>query len=196
MGSVKQTGALNSTLGAIVAHPLRTRCLTVLSERTASPTELAQELNEDVGNVSYHVKQLLKMEAIELVRERPVRGAVEHFYRAITRPVLSYEENRDLSVEERMRFARLVLQFSVADAAAAIDSGSLGQRADHHLTRLPVQVDEEGWRELSDLHAEMFQRTMEIEATSAARMSRDPESAGITARVISMFFEMPPREQR
>jgi DNA-binding transcriptional ArsR family regulator len=196
MGSVKQAGTLNSTLGAIVAHPLRTRCLTVLSDRTASPNELAQELGEDVGNVSYHVKQLLKMEAIELVRERPVRGAIEHFYRAIRRPVLSYEENLNLSVEERMRFSRLVLQFSVADAATAIDSGSLGQRADHHLTRLPVQVDEEGWRELSDLHAEMLQRAMDVEAASAERMSGDPESAGIPARVISMFFEMPPRESR
>jgi DNA-binding transcriptional ArsR family regulator len=196
MGSVKQAGALNSTLGAIVAHPLRTRCLTVLSDRTASPTELAQELGEDVGNVSYHVKQLLKMEAIELVRERPVRGAVEHFYRAIQRPLLSEDDYNDLTVEQRLRFARLVLQFSVADAATAIDSESLGQRANHHVTRLPVQVDEQGWQELSDLHAEMFHRSIEIETASAGRMSDDADATSIPARVISMFFEMPPREQR
>jgi DNA-binding transcriptional ArsR family regulator len=195
MGSVKQAGALNSTLGAIVAHPLRTRCLTVLSDRTASPTELAQELGEDVGNVSYHVKQLLKMEAIELVRERPVRGAVEHFYRAIQRPLLSEDDYNDLTVEQRLRFARLVLQFSVADAATAIDSESLGQRANHHVTRLPVQVDEQGWQELSDLHAEMLHRSIEIETASAGRMS-DGGATSIPARVISMFFEMPPREQR
>ena len=195
MGSVKQAGTLNSTLGAIVAHPLRGRCLTILSDRTASPNELAKELGEDVGNVSYHVKQLLKMEVIELVRERPVRGAVEHFYRAITRPVLSNEAYLDLTVEERLRFARLILQFSVADAATAIESASLGQRPDHHVTRLPVQVDEEGWRELSELHTEMFQRTIEIEAASAKRMSGEPEAVGIVARVISMFFEMPARDQ-
>jgi DNA-binding transcriptional ArsR family regulator len=194
MGSVKQAGALNSTLGAIVAHPLRTRCLTVLSDRTASPNELANELDEDVGNVSYHVKQLLKMEAIELVRERQVRGAVEHFYRAIKRPLLSDAEYLELTVEDRIRFARQVLQFSVADAATAIDSGSIGQRPDHHVTRLPIQVDEEGWKELAALQAEALQRAMEIEAASAERMSEDPEAAGITARVISMFFEMPQPE--
>jgi DNA-binding transcriptional ArsR family regulator len=193
MGSVKQAGALNSTLGAIVAHPLRTRCLTVLSDRTASPNEIAKELGEDVGNVSYHVKQLLKMEAIELVRERPVRGAIEHFYRALTRPLLSNDEYVRLSVEERLRFARLVLQFSVADAATAIETGSLGQRPNHHVTRLPVQVDEEGWQELSDLYAEAFQRTIEVEAASAKRMSEDPDAVGIPARVVSMFFEMPQR---
>jgi DNA-binding transcriptional ArsR family regulator len=191
MGSVKQAGALNSTLGAIVAHPLRTRCLTVLSDRTASPNELANELGEDVGNVSYHVKQLLKMEAIELVRERQVRGAVEHFYRAIKRPMLSDEDYLELTVEERVRFARHVLQFAVADAATAIDSGVIGERADHHVTRLPIQVDEKGWTELSELYAEAFHRTIEIEAASAERMSEDPEASGIAARVIAMFFEMP-----
>src|SRR5215208_1981812 len=153
MGSVKQAVALNSTLGAITAHPLRTQCLTILFERTASPNELAQELGEEVGNVSYHVKQLLKMEAIELVRERPVRGAVEHFYRAIKRPLLSDEDYGRLTVEERLRFARLVLQFSVADAAVAIETTSLGQRADHHVSRLPLSVDEEGWKELVAIYA-------------------------------------------
>lgn len=196
MGSVKQAGALNSTLGAIVAHPLRGRCLTILSDRTASPNELARELGEDVGNVSYHVKQLLKMEAIELVRERPVRGAVEHFYRAITRPMLDNDDYLDLTVDQRLRFARLILQFSVADAATAIDSASLGQRPDHHVTRLPVQLDEEGWKELSEIHTETFQRAIEVEAASAKRMSEDPEAVGIPARVISMFFEMPSAEQR
>jgi DNA-binding transcriptional ArsR family regulator len=194
MGSVKQAGALDSTLGAIVAHPLRTRCLTILSDRTASPNELAKELGEEVGNVSYHVKQLLKMEAIELVRERPVRGAVEHFYRAIKRPVMGNEEYSELSVEERLRFARHALQFSVADAASAIEANTLTTRPDHHLTRLPVTVDEEGWSELSEIYADAFRRTIEVEAASAERMSADPNATSIPARVITMFFEMPPRD--
>jgi DNA-binding transcriptional ArsR family regulator len=193
MGSVKQSKGLDSTLGAIVAHPLRSRCLTILSDRTASPTELADELGEEVGNVSYHVKQLLKMEVVELVSERPVRGAVEHFYRAIKRPLVSDAEYDELTVEERLRFARHILQVSVADAATAIDSTTFGQRPDHHVTRLPVMVDEEGWKELGGIYKEAFERAMEVEAASAARMSRNPEAPGIPARVISMFFEMPPR---
>lgn len=191
MGSIKQSGALDSTLGAIVAHPLRSRCLTILSDRTASPNELANELGEDVGNVSYHVKQLVKMEAIELVRERPVRGAVEHFYRAIKRPLVTDEEYAALTVEERLRFARLILQFSVADAATAIETTSFGQRPDHHVTRLPILIDEEGWGELGELYAETFRRTIEVEAASAERMSGNPDAVAIPARAVSMFFEMP-----
>jgi DNA-binding transcriptional ArsR family regulator len=196
MESVKQSKGLNSTLGAIVAHPLRGRCLTILSDRTASPNELARDLGEDVGNISYHVKQLLKMEVIELVRERPVRGAVEHFYRAIQRPVMSDEEYAKLSVEERLRFVRLSLQFVVADAAVAIEANTFTQRHDHYLTRLPLTVDEEGWKELNKIYAEALRQTVEVEAASAERMSANPEAPGIPTRVISMFFEMPPREQR
>ena len=37
-------------------HPLRVRILKVLNERASSPTKLADELNENLGNVSYHGK--------------------------------------------------------------------------------------------------------------------------------------------
>lgn len=195
MASVKKARALDSTLGAIVAHPLRSRCLTILAERTASPNELAIALKEDVGNVSYHVKQLLKMEAIELVSERPVRGAVEHFYRAVKRPLVTDEEFAALSLEERLRFARHILQLATADAATAIEATTFGQRPDHHVSRMPILVDEEGWAELGAIYAEALQKTLDVQAASAERMAADSGAPGIPASVITMFFEMPERGQ-
>jgi DNA-binding transcriptional ArsR family regulator len=193
MASVKKARALDSTLGAIVAHPLRSQCLTILAERTASPNELAIELKEDVGNVSYHVKQLLKMEAIELVSERPVRGAVEHFYRAVKRPLVTDEEFAALSLEERLRFARHILQLATADAATALEATTFAQRPDHHVSRMPILVDEEGWAELNEIYAEALQRTLDVQAASAERMATDSDVAGIPATVVAMFFEMPER---
>lgn len=64
-----------------LAHPVRARALTVLNERMASPSELAEEQDEAVGYVAYHVRVLREMELIELVKSRQVRGATEHFYR-------------------------------------------------------------------------------------------------------------------
>ncbi len=69
-----------------MAHPLRHRILEELNAKQASPSDLAEQLNEPLGNVSYHVKVLLENEAIELVDTQPVRGALEHIYRATTRP--------------------------------------------------------------------------------------------------------------
>jgi DNA-binding transcriptional regulator GbsR (MarR family) len=62
------------------------RILAALSEKEASPSELAEEMGESLGVVSYHTRILLELKCIELVRKTPRRGAVEHHYRAIERP--------------------------------------------------------------------------------------------------------------
>ncbi len=63
-----------------LSHPLRQRILRSLDQGEASPAQLSRELGEPIGNVSYHVKVLSQLGAIELVRTAPVRGALEHFY--------------------------------------------------------------------------------------------------------------------
>jgi predicted ArsR family transcriptional regulator len=64
-------------------HPLRVSILEVLSldgGRTLSPKDLSIELQSPLSTVNYHVTELAKTGLIEMVRERQVRGAVEHFY--------------------------------------------------------------------------------------------------------------------
>jgi hypothetical protein len=190
MASVKQGRALDSTLGAIVAHPLRARCLTILTERIASPKEIANEIDEEVGNVAYHVKVLKEMETIELVDTAQRRGATEHFWRAIKRPQVTDAEYAELSVEERLRFDRFILQLSVADAAIAIETGSFAERPDHHVARFPAPVDDQGFKELNAIYNDALAKAIEIQATSAERMQKDPDAIAIQARVVSMVFEM------
>jgi DNA-binding transcriptional ArsR family regulator len=63
-------------------HPLRVAILEVLDGgRALSPKVLSVELRAPLGTVNYHVTQLAKSGLVELVRERQVRGATEHFYR-------------------------------------------------------------------------------------------------------------------
>src|SRR4051794_15348102 len=69
-----------------MAHPLRLRILGALEHRPASPSELADELDAPLGNVSYHVRQLHGLGLLKLVKETPRRGAVEHYYRLDRRP--------------------------------------------------------------------------------------------------------------
>jgi len=75
-----------------MSHPLRAAVLRILSERTASPAEMARELGAELSNVSYHAKQLVAFECAELVDIQVVRGALEHFYRATEQPLLEIEE--------------------------------------------------------------------------------------------------------
>jgi predicted ArsR family transcriptional regulator len=68
-------------------HPLRVSILEVLNlddgARTLSPNELSQELQAPLSTVNYHVTELRKSGLLEIVGEEQVRGAIEHFYRAV-----------------------------------------------------------------------------------------------------------------
>lgn len=66
-------------------HPLRVSILEVLSidgGRTLSPKELSVELQAPLSTVNYHVTALRHADLVEIVDERQVRGAIEHFYQA------------------------------------------------------------------------------------------------------------------
>jgi hypothetical protein len=140
------------------------------------------------------VRKLLQLDLIELVDERPVRGAVEHFYRAIERPVVTEEEFAEQSIEEREVFTRYTLQRHVTDIARAMDEHTVDARVNRVVTRMPILVDEDGFQELSELHTEVLERTMEIQARSAERMTGTDED-GIPTVSSSMFFEVPERKR-
>ncbi|MBS1882033.1 MAG: helix-turn-helix transcriptional regulator [Actinobacteria bacterium] len=192
MPPAKTQVSMETTLAAIVAHPTRARAFTILTERTASPVEIAQEIGKDVGHVGYHVRKLLQLNLVELVDERPVRGAVEHFYRAIERPFVSEEEFAALSVSEREIFTRYIMQRLVADVARSMDENVFAARTNHAILRTPMLVDDDGFQEMCELHIEMYERTLDIQARSAERMTGSGEE-GIPAISASVFFELPER---
>ncbi|MBS1883267.1 MAG: helix-turn-helix domain-containing protein [Actinobacteria bacterium] len=181
----------DATLGAAVAHPLRCRCLAIFADRVASPAEIARELGLEVSGVGYHVNALAEAGLIEEVRQRPVRGAVEHFYRAVVRPITSTEEEAATDMEKRKSFARTTWSLITANATMALQAGTLVERPDHHLTRLPLRVDEKGWKEMTEAYMELYERVYEIQAASAERLGENPEDPGISALSIQAFFETP-----
>jgi DNA-binding transcriptional ArsR family regulator len=76
----KEAAHLVKALG----HPLRIRVLIALdaAEGPQSPSQLAEELEEKLPNLSYHVRMLVQEGAMKLKRTKPRRGAIEHFYEA------------------------------------------------------------------------------------------------------------------
>ncbi len=70
-------------LGAL-RHLLRRTLLRLCieAEKMLSPKDLALLVNHSVlSNVAYHVRVLKEHGALAMVHERPVRGAVAHYYR-------------------------------------------------------------------------------------------------------------------
>lgn len=71
----------NDLLGAL-RHPLRRQILREMADGNAiSPRELSDRLRQPLSNVSYHVRVLAGAGAITLVKTKPARGSLQHFYR-------------------------------------------------------------------------------------------------------------------
>lgn len=179
-----------STLAAIAAHPLTVACYMRLAETVASPNELAEQFPEDLSKVSYHVRKLKRLGAIEEVDSRPVRGATEHFYRAIERPVVTDEEWERLSMEERLNISRDILQRLVAELSLSLETGTFDARHDRVLIRHPdLDLDDVGWRELNSLLIEMEERTYAIQAGVHARRAAGTSTGSIPTTAAYVQFE-------
>lgn len=66
-----------------LSHPLRIeilRALAIDGVEKLSPRELHEDLEQPLGNVSYHVRTLNGLGLIRLVDKQPRRGAIEHYY--------------------------------------------------------------------------------------------------------------------
>lgn len=172
-----------------LAHPLRHRLLAAMSEREASPSELATELGEPLGNVAYHVRMLETLGCIELVRTTPRRGALEHHYRAIVRAAISDEDWERIPESARHSISAETLGDVWRDVAAALRSGSFDRRTDRHLSWTNLTLDEQGWGELNEALGELFERALELQAESAARLQEDGPEGVIETKLALMHYE-------
>lgn len=159
-----------------LSHPLRSEILTILCRRTASPSELANELEEPVGKVSHHIRQLVKWDCAEPVSERTVRGATEHFYRATTRNYVRLEDAQGMHPAIADHYAGQVMEEILVDFLAAAEADTLKTQEDLHLTTTILVMDSEGYAEALDIEERARLELLEVEARSADRMARSKEA--------------------
>jgi DNA-binding transcriptional ArsR family regulator len=177
-------------LAKALAHPLRSHILTILNERVASPVELARDLGESLGVVTYHVRALEELDCAELVRTAQRRGATEHYFRATKRPFLSAEDWGRLPRSARRSISDVGLRLIVEDAAAAMAAETFDSRADRHLSRSPLLLDEQGWDDLTAALARVLDEASQIASASEERL-RGSDARGIPTRLMLLHFEAP-----
>ena len=171
-----------------MAHPLRMQILMLLDERVASPNELAKELQEPLGNVSYHVRTLADFGLVKLVRKRPRRGAIEHFYRAVTRPTITDDSWSRLPKLVKRQAVGTVLEEVAEDITDSATEGAFDQ-PDMHLSRTPLVLDEQGWQELAQAVAQLVKGTVEIEERSKKRLQEDRDLPQRAGTLVAMLFD-------
>jgi DNA-binding transcriptional ArsR family regulator len=180
-------------LAKALSHPMRTHILAILNERVASPNEIAEMIDERLPNVSYHVRALQELGCIELVRTAQRRGAIEHYYRALERPFFTDRDWKRLPRSGRQAVTDLTLQMVWEDTAEAVRKGTFERRADRHLSRSPLVLDEQGWKELNSALSKVHTRAEDIAARSAKRLVK-ADKPGVSTMLVMMHFEVEPKE--
>jgi hypothetical protein len=96
-----------------------------------------------------------------------------------------------MTLAERRATSKPITQLLTAEIEQAIELGTFDARVDRHLSRVPLVVDEQGWRDLLTLHYEAFQASIAIQAESAERLERS-RRRGIFGSSVQALFEVPP----
>src|SRR6266540_3002743 len=178
---------LDEGLIKALAHPLRWQIVTSLVERgEASPVELARMLDQPLATVSHHVRVLRDLRTIELTRTEQRRGAIEHYYRAVM-PAF-FDEHQWALIPQPLRraLAGQVFRQVFAEAAAAGGKGAF-DAVGAHLDRMIVELDDQGWYDVSEALLDLLRRIQDIQAESDAR--RDDTAARV-AQIVLMQFEV------
>lgn len=102
LGDVKPHEAIVKAL----SHPSRAKAQAILSQRIVSPTEIAQQLDVDLRNLSHHMRILEEFGVIESVEEEQVRRSMAHYFKAVNWRRLENPAWKKLGYDARPATAR------------------------------------------------------------------------------------------
>lgn len=183
---------IDRRLTKALAHPTRVNILSILNEGPSSPSKIAKRLNGVSLNLtSHHIKVLRDLGCIELVREVRHGGRTEHIYRATERQYFTAEEWEEVEPHARQPITVGILRLISEDVGKSLASGKFDELPDNHLSRSPLAVDREGWRELVAILERTLDEVLEVNARSAERARLSDEDL-MKVRVVMMQFLLGP----
>jgi DNA-binding transcriptional ArsR family regulator len=161
---------LPTAVAKALSHPLRQRLLMVYNEGPSSPSAVAERLDEPLGNVAYHTKRLVEQGCLELVGTGRGLGGVKHTYRATLLYEMEDETWNKLPPALRGSLGGRVVAELEHDVAVAAAVGGFEDKY-VHLSRMVLELDERGRRDLSVLLREAVARVDALAELTALRGS-------------------------
>jgi DNA-binding transcriptional ArsR family regulator len=170
-----------------LSHVLRLRALAALQDRAATARELATELGVPVSEMAYHLRSLAETGLAALEGEPDGLSPADRPYRATARLVITDEAWGNLPQKLRRALGEATLGAITRDAEDAARAGGF-DRADMHLTRAQLTLDERGWSDLRAAVLELHERSLQIGRESAARLG-PTDGARVDVSLVLMLFE-------
>jgi DNA-binding transcriptional ArsR family regulator len=184
---------VNRDMARALAHPMRIQILAELNKRAMSPSQFAKKFDLKTPNVSYHFRALQRLDCIEEVETRPVRGSVEHFYGATRRVLFDGTAWRDLPQSIKLQASGR----AVSDFLEAVTAAMLAETFDSNDDRVLVWsqrcLDRQGWSEAVEAHWVLIHKMEDIYKDSRKRLLEAGEPEGGMVGTYGQFlFESPP----
>jgi DNA-binding transcriptional ArsR family regulator len=188
---------VDARVARALAHPLRMHILAELNKRAMSPSQFAKEFDRKLPNVSYHFRALQKLDCIEEVETRPVRGSVEHFYKATRRALFDGKAWNELpqSLKEGAS-GQTVTNFLTA-VALAMHSGTFDAQNDRMLVWMQQRLDKKGWREAVEIQRDAVRKLERAYKGAGVRLAEAGQPDGGMLGTYAVFlFESPPQKPK
>src|SRR4051794_177843 len=148
-------------------------------------------LHADIGVVAYHVRKLHELGVIELERETRVRGAIQRHYRAYERPRVSDEAWGEALPVAKQAAVGAALQ-QIYDYGRSSNAAGGFDRADAHLTRTALRLDQQGWARLAGSLRRVLGEVAEIEKEARAREAAGEAGEIEDVGLVMMLFQALP----
>ena len=130
-----------------VGDPTRQRIISLLSERAATTSQLAEALGQPKGSVGHHLKVLEEAGLIRVVRTRQVRALTEKYYGRTARLFDFMHGEGEIAREPALQLLRQVMNEYVAPETEKRDADVLTLRH----ARIPASRAEEFSRRLLEV---------------------------------------------
>jgi DNA-binding transcriptional ArsR family regulator len=197
-GTVDAKSPLDQRVARGMAHPLRAEILAYLTAHpVSSPAEMkkagvGEKERADVSHLSYHTRVLEGLALVEEVESAPKRGAIEHFYRAISRMFLDVEAWRELPKEMKTAISVKAVEESLDSVSEAISMGTFDSRDERAVINLGLLLDEAGFNAASEKLVEVMSWLQEQQAAALQRVS-EGKGEVINTSVSLLMYESPPK---
>jgi DNA-binding transcriptional ArsR family regulator len=183
---------LNEQFSLVISHETTVKVMTVLSDGgIKSPKDVGERLEVSTPKASHHIKKLKRLGLAELVEEREVGGTIQHYYRAVMRPIVSDQDWDKLTIPERQLYSVWIVQLILADLAKSFDAECFDAVSNNHLSRTPLMVDKEGLAEVAAIQTKALHDSFQVEARSAERGLRSGKEQGMQIISAMMCFPLP-----
>jgi AcrR family transcriptional regulator len=161
----------------------------ILGRRSATAEMLAEELGLPLEKIVEYLTELEQDGAIEPVTAR-ADGSPRDWIAKKRFRLIDGDEWEALTFPERRRTADEAMEHIASEIDRAIKRKVLCLRLNEHYTFTPIEVDREGWIELTEIHRAAFEATEVVKRESEKRL-RESDGETIAGRTVQLLFEVP-----